>query len=254
MLCNSFDDGVNRLDAGSPSGIRVKQGNNTPVTFSVGMLIDLLKEPVADPFRNGEFFQGFNRAQQLRQEHGGGLNPGYASFGDASGYDASFDSAGFMDGNNDDIMSFNNFVGNGIASGSGIDLNNGMGMGMGMGIPMNGHQGFNGHNIHFNNGNGVGVLAQEQITNNTSRLQLSSPQQARNGLAPSARQSVAPSEISLTNSDIRPRSSRQASQQASNNMTTWLEHEKEIDHANGEKSSEEDSQASEFQGSEDDYV
>lgn len=54
--------------------------------------------------------------------------------------------------------------------------------------------------------------------------------------------------------DSRARSARKASQQASEGMNAWLQQQKVEDKANGEKTSDEDSQASEFHESDGDYI
>lgn len=55
-------------------------------------------------------------------------------------------------------------------------------------------------------------------------------------------------------SKSRERSVRKASMQASEDMSAYLQGQKEVDREFGEKSSEEDSQVSEFQASEEEFI
>lgn len=136
--------------------------------------------------------------------------------------------------------------------------NNGLGAGLsGFGVTSNGM----GFSLNSKTGS-MPVQAGDPLSTPTRRLNFNATPNSThpaNGAANrsptrATRPSAAPSNDSAVRTEQRARSARKASQQASEGMAAWIQQQKAEDREDGQKSSEEDSAASEFRESDGEYV
>lgn len=278
-LSNTFEDANDLVGMGSPtpSRIRVKDGN-VALFISIFRLLTIPAELIEDPFRTGEFSNDSDRAKQLQnmtnENHSFDSNYGFG-YGiptpNGSGNSSSFhDSPGVMDGGSDHI--YNNFAGHSMGNGMGIGIG-----GMDMGMHMNGMN----HIDHMSMADNIvdyaasmGMQMPDPLVTSTSRLDISNfPQQAFPteelstrgpramnkapvGRSSSVHPSISRSEAATTDQsqERRSKSTRKASQMASERQAAWIQADKEEGKMNGERSSEEDSLASAYQSSDDEFV
>lgn len=209
--------------------------------------------------------ESLQRASDFRHHNTGLVETDHNSVGNygmptpgGSGYDGSYyNSPSVMDGGNDhSVMAMDygaTFAG---ASGANVMHLDGVGTmnGYDMGIPDD--------NVDFSSL--LEVPADAYLIDSTRRIYVSPqptfPTPGNNG-ASSSHSFVAQSKSSSTSrgfeqgsSRSRERSVRKASIQASEGMSAYLRDQKEEDKEFGYRSSEEDSQVSEFQGSEDEFI